>query len=162
MTMTQLDLLVALFVVIGIIGAIIQIYPGLLITALAIAIWGGMVQGAWGYSLLTAAILTAVGVSGGKYLLTYRHLTRHEIARSTIIVGALCAAIGFYLLPVIGLFIGFPLGVYLDSLRRSHSRQQAWRHTKIAVKGIGWGIILELGATLALASAWVIAVIMVR
>lgn len=160
--MEQLDLLVALFVLIGIIGAIIQIYPGLLITALAIAIWGGIVQGAWGWSLLVAAILIAVGVGGGKYFLTYRHLTRHEIARSTIIVGALCAAIGFYLLPVVGLFLGFPLGIYLDSLRRTHSREQAWRHTKVAVKGIGLSIILELGATLALATAWVIAVIMVR
>lgn len=162
MIMEQLDLLVGLFVVIGLIGAIIQIYPGLFITALAIAIWGGIVQGAWGWSLLAAAIVIALVVGVGKYVFTYRHLTRHEIARSTIVIGALCAAIGFYLLPVIGLFVGFPLGIYLDSLRRTHNREQAWRHTKIAVKGIGLGIIVELGATLALATAWVIAVIMVR
>ncbi|MDO5727338.1 MAG: DUF456 family protein [Bowdeniella nasicola] len=160
--MSGFDAIIALGILVGIIGAIIQVYPGFAITAIVIAIWGATVKGSWGLTILAGAIIALIAVSIGKYVLAYRQLTRQAVERSTIIMGAVGAAIGFYLLPVIGMVVGFPIGIYLAAWRKTGNSATARRQTVIAVKTVGISILVELGVTLALATWWVIAMIAVR
>jgi hypothetical protein len=66
--------------------------------------------------------------------------------------------VGFFVIPVIGLVVGFVLGVYLAELRRV-GVNQAWPATVHALKAVGLSILIELLATLCAAAAWVAGVV---
>ena len=59
------------------------------------------------------------------------------------------AVVGFFVIPVVGFFIGFPLGVYLEERRRLGRHASAWRSTREALRAMGLSIVIELSATVA-------------
>ncbi|MGB6182924.1 MAG: DUF456 domain-containing protein, partial [Rhodococcus sp. (in: high G+C Gram-positive bacteria)] len=59
----------------------------------------------------------------------------------------------------VGLFIGFPVGVYLAELPRSRDSAAAWRSTVHATKAVGLSILVELFGGLLAAGVWLGAVI---
>jgi uncharacterized protein len=73
-------------------------------------------------------------------------------------VGALLGFIGFFVVPVIGMFIGFVLGVYVAERARVGGAL-AWPSTKGALRAVGASILIELVAALLAAGAWVAAVV---
>jgi hypothetical protein len=78
--------------------------------------------------------------------------------RSTT-AGAVLGIVGFFVIPVVGLFLGFPLGVYLAERIRVGSHAQAWSSTIHALKAMGLSILIELGAGLLMSGAWLAAVL---
>ena len=56
--------------------------------------------------------------------------------------------IGFFVIPVIGLVIGFVLGVYLAELATREDLRLAWTSTKHAVKGVALSMGVELAGAL--------------
>ncbi|OKL53070.1 hypothetical protein BSZ39_11490 [Bowdeniella nasicola] len=152
--MQQLDAIVAIACVVGVIGAVVQVYPGLLIVALAVAIWGGVTGGTWGISLLIASVVIFALASLGKFFLAGKRLKRAGVANSSMIFGGVLAIVGFFVIPVIGAVLGFILGVYLGEGRRSRSSQQAWAAPLAALKSVGLAILVELFAALVLSALW--------
>ena len=63
------------------------------------------------------------------------------------------------MIPVVGFFIGFPLGVYLEERRRLGRHASAWRSTLEALRAMGLSIVIELSATVVGAGAWLAAVL---
>jgi len=61
--------------------------------------------------------------------------------------------VGFFVIPVVGLLVGFVLGVYLSELQRV-GRRGAWPATKAAVKAVGLSMLIELTAAMAAAAVW--------
>ena len=53
--------------------------------------------------------------------------------------------VGFFVVPVVGLFVGFVLGVYLAERRRVGGAA-AWPSTKEALRAVGLSILIELAA----------------
>ena len=80
-----------------------------------------------------------------KYVVPGRRLKDNDIPSSTLLLGGLLGIVGFFVIPVIGLLIGFVLGVYLAELRRVGS-DAAWPATKHALKAVGLSILIELVA----------------
>jgi uncharacterized protein len=69
------------------------------------------------------------------------------------------AVVGFFVIPVVGFFIGFPLGVYLEERRRLGPHAAAWRSTREALRAMGLSILIELTATALAAGAWLAVVL---
>src|SRR4051812_15172017 len=69
------------------------------------------------------------------------------------------AGAGFFLIPVIGFLIDFPLGVYLEERRRLGPHTAAWHATREALRAMGLSIVIELSATVLAAGAWPAAVL---
>ena len=67
--------------------------------------------------------------------------------------------VGFFVIPVVGLLIGFVLGVYLAELRRVGSAA-AWPATVHALKAVGLSIVIELVASLLAATTWALGVVL--
>ncbi len=65
---------------------------------------------------------------------------------------------GFFVIPVIGLFIGFVLGVYLAEHRRVGA-SAAWPSTQQALKAVGVSILIELAAGIVAALVWFVGVL---
>ena len=67
--------------------------------------------------------------------------------------------VGFFVIPVVGLIVGFVLGVYLAELNRV-GREAAWPATTHALKAVGLSIMIELAATMLAAATWVVGVVL--
>ena len=62
--------------------------------------------------------------------------------------------IGFFVIPVVGLVIGFVLGVYLAELANRRDQRVAWTSTKHALKGVALSVGVELAGALLATVAW--------
>lgn len=57
--------------------------------------------------------------------------------------------------PVVGFFVGFPLGIYLMQRMRRGGHVQARRSTGLALRAIGLNILIELSTALLVIVLWV-------
>ena len=94
-----------------------------------------------------------------KLLVPGRRRRNAGVPRRTILAGLVVGGVGFFLIPVVGFFIGFPLGVYLEERRRLGRHASAWDSTQQALRAIGLSILIELSATVLAAGAWLAAVL---
>ncbi len=150
-----MEWLVALAVLVGVVGVVVPILPGLLLVALAVAWWAAAHQAWWLLALVVALACTA---TAAKYALPAR-AARDSASTPALAVGALAALVGFFMLPVIGMIVGFLVGVLVSELIRRRDLTQAWRATRESAKAIGLGMAVELAAAIAIAGAWVAALL---
>jgi uncharacterized protein YqgC (DUF456 family) len=143
----------------GIAGVVVPVLPGALLVWAAIAVWALAVGSATGWSVLAAATLLIGGAQIVKLLVPGRRLRNAGVARWSILAGLVVGGVGFFLVPVVGFFIGFPLGVYLHERRRLAHHASAWQSTREALRAIGLSIVIELSATVIAAGAWAAAVL---
>jgi len=109
--------------------------------------------------VLAVATLLIGGAQLVKLLVPGRRLRAAGVHRRSILAGVVLATAGFFLIPVVGFFIGFPLGVYLEERRRLGNHASAWNSTREAVRAMGLSIVIELSATVLAAGAWLAAVL---
>ena len=116
--MSGVELLVALAIAVGLVGILVPVLPGSVLVLAAILVWAWDVGGAtaWVVFGIAAAVLVAGGVV--KYLVPNRRLKDAGIPASTQWIGAALGVVGFFVIPVVGLFLGFVLGVYLAEYHR--------------------------------------------
>lgn len=152
----------ALLIIVGILGVIIPVIPGLLIALLGVLIWAwdlGTTTG-WVFFGLCAAVYAA-GLTL-QFLIPGRRMKAAGIATSTLVIGLLVGIVGFFVIPVIGGPIGFVLGIYLVETSRTRDREAAWTSTKAALRGILHSIGIELCAGLVILTTWVLGVVVTR
>ncbi|WP_432536301.1 DUF456 domain-containing protein [Kineococcus arenarius] len=156
---------VALAVAVGLVGVVVPVLPGTVLIGLAVLVWA-VVQGgaAWAFFAGAAALLVAGQVA--MYLVPGRRLSRAGIPRSTLLLGGVLGVVGFFVVPVLGLPLGFVLGVFLAELARSSrarlGARSAWSSTVQALKGVGLSVAIEgLAGTLA-AVVWVAGALVLR
>ena len=121
----------------------------------AIAVWAVIENNvtAWVTLGVVAAVLAASTLI--KYLWPMRRMRAAEVGTSTLVAGAVLGIIGFFVIPVVGLVIGFVLGVYLAELARPHDQRVAWTSTIHALKGVALSVGVELAGALLATVAWV-------
>ncbi|MFT4128170.1 MAG: DUF456 domain-containing protein [Gordonia sp. (in: high G+C Gram-positive bacteria)] len=147
------ELLVAAGIVIGLLGIVVPMLPGTIVVAASILVWAAIVGGwAWGFLGLALTVIVVGGVI--KYLAAGRVLRAEEIPNRTIVVGGIAGIVGFFVIPVVGLFVGFVLGAMGAEYARTQSTQQAWRGTVAAVKASAITMGIELLAALLAAGIW--------
>ena len=156
--MTTTDLLVALVIAVGLVGIVVPILPGSSLVVAGILGWAIVVGGPTAWTVF--GIATALVVAGAvvKYVVPGRNLQVAGIPASTQWAGVLAGVVGFFVVPVVGLFLGFVLGVYLAELVRVGSRQ-AWPSTVHSLKAVGLSILIELVAALAATWVWIYGVV---
>jgi uncharacterized protein YqgC (DUF456 family) len=157
--MTGLEFLVALAIAVGLAGVLVPVLPGPLLIAAAIAVWAAERGGVTAWTVLAVALGLLVTGAVVKYLVPGRRLERAGVARTTMLVGAVVGVVGFFVVPVVGLPLGFVLGVYLLEWRRvGHAR--AWPATLHALRAVGLGMAIELAFGLLAATTWAVGVVL--
>lgn len=157
-----LDLVVAVLIVLGLLGAVVQIVPGGLVVAGSVVLWGVIVGGPTGWTVVAIAVVLAAVALVLKYLLAGRYLKGKGVPNRSLVVGAVLGIVGFFVIPVVGLFVGFIGGTYLSELQRLRDEPAARRATGHAMRAAGISILVELAAALTTAAAWFVAVLVVR
>lgn len=154
------DLLVGLAIAVGLLGSVLQILPGSTLVGTAVAVWGLVTGGTLGWTTaIIALVLTALAWVTG-YLVAGRYLRKRQVPGRTMLVGAALGIVGFFVIPVVGLFLGFILGVYVMERIRLGAHEHAWRATVAAIKASGLTILVELTFALLITGTWVVALIL--
>lgn len=148
------DLLTGLAVLVGLVGIVVPLLPGTLLVAIAMVVWAAYVGEPRGWALVAAALVVLAVGAVVKYLLAGRHLQGHGVPTSTLVVGGLLGIVGFFVVPVVGLPLGFVVGIYLAELRRVGTAD-AWPATVAALRAVGIALLVELVAGFVAASLWV-------
>ncbi|MHA7661426.1 DUF456 domain-containing protein [Mycolicibacterium sp. HS_4_1] len=147
--------LVALVIAIGLVGILVPVLPGGLLVFLAIAVWAVAVHTATAWVVLGVAAALFLAGEVIKYLWPMRRMRRAEVSARSLVVGGILGVIGFFVIPVLGLALGFVLGVYLCEYSALRDTTRAWTSTKHAIKGVALAMGVEFTAALLAAGAWV-------
>jgi uncharacterized protein YqgC (DUF456 family) len=151
--------LVGLAVAVGIVGVVVPVLPGAVLVWVAIAVWAVVVGSATAWAVLAVATLLIAGGQVVKLLVPGRRLREAGVPRRSILVGLVLAGVGFFVVPVVGFFLGFPLGIYGAERRRLRGHDAAWRSTRQALRALGLSMVIELSATVLAAGVWLAAVL---
>ncbi|AIF40604.1 membrane protein [Dermacoccus nishinomiyaensis] len=156
-TETLTTLGAALLVAVGIAGLIVPVLPGLACVVLGVLVWaiGQSSTAAW--VVFAVACVLAVAGYVVQVLVPGRQLSRGGVARRSNIVGLVCAVVGVFVVPVIGLLLGFVIGVFLAESARLRDRTQAWAATRVAIRAALTSVGIELAAAVTIAVGWAIA-----
>lgn len=152
------EVLVGLVIAVGLVGVVVQVIPGSLLILGAVLVWAGETGGAVAWVTFVVGLLAVAGASVGKYLLAGRHLKGAGVRSSTLAWGGVLGVIGFFVVPVVGLPLGFVLGVYAAERVRRREHRAAWVATVAALKATGITMLVELAGALVAAGAWAVAV----
>lgn len=145
--------------VVGVLGIVIPVLPGLLLCLAAVLLWAAETGGTMAWVTFGVALaLYLLGVSL-QFLLPGRRMKREGVGGLTLALGVVGAIIGFFVIPVIGLPIGFVLGVFGAEYVRFHELDRAWQATKSALRGVLHSMGIELGTALLIAITWTVGIL---
>jgi hypothetical protein len=134
--------------------------PGALLVLGAVLVWAAVEGTALAWAVGALAVVATVVAAVGKYLVAGRHLKSGGVPNRTLLWGGLAGIVGFFVVPVVGLPLGFVLAVYLAELGRLHDRRRAWRATVVALQATGLTILIELAGALVAGGAWLLAAVL--
>lgn len=155
------SLIVAFVIAVGLVGVVVPLLPGLLLVWGAVAVWAIVEGGLSAYVLLGVATALALAAQVVKYLVPGRRLQRAGVPNRSLLLGGLLGVVGFFVVPVIGLLLGFVLGIYLAERARLGVHHAAWTSTRHALTAVGLSVLLELAAALLIAIGWAATVALV-
>lgn len=140
-----------LLLVVGVLGTIFPILPGSMLIIGTLLVWAWVLgsSASWTAGLIGMA-LAAIGMSSS-LVLTGRKMKKEQIPNGPVTIGVIVGIVGMFLIPGIGLFIGFAVGLLAAELVRRRDFGAAVRSSWEAIKSMGLGMLLEfLFASLAL------------
>jgi uncharacterized protein len=129
---TLLAIIVLVMILAGIVGTILPIIPGLLLAWAGPLVYGidhGMSTVGW-IALVICTILLVVGTYLG-FRIPQKDAASEGLTIPDQLLALVLAIIGAFVIPVVGLAIGFVLGVYLMRLRATGTTAAAMASTKV-------------------------------
>jgi uncharacterized protein YqgC (DUF456 family) len=143
-------------IVVGILGVMVPVLPGLVLCWAGVLVWAIFADrgpGRW----VVLALATAIALLGTvvKYAWPGRHLKRSGVPNTSLLAGGVLGVVGFFVVPVVGLLLGFVLGIWLAERIRLADSRQAWPSTRHALKAVGLSMLVELAAGLIIGLTWV-------
>ena len=152
-------ILVAVAIAVGLVGILVPLLPGTLLVWAAIAVWAFLAgtTSAW---IVLAVVTGILGITLLiKYLWPAKRMRAADVGNGILAAGAVGGIIGFFVIPVAGLLVGFVLGVYLAELARRRDQRRAWASTVHAVKAALLSVGVELTGGLLATAVWVAGVL---
>ena len=146
-------------IAIGLVGIVVPLLPGSVLVLGAIAVWAYFEQTTIGWVTLGIASALLAATLLVKYLWPMRRMRSADVGTWSLLAGGVLGIIGFFVVPVIGLVLGFVLGVYLAELAVRHDQRLAWASTVHAIKGVALSVGVELTGALLATAVWVAGVV---
>jgi uncharacterized protein YqgC (DUF456 family) len=143
------------FILVGILGLILPIYPGIVIIWLA-ALGYGIATGFTTAGIFVFVILTLLMIVGSLIDNILMTAFTHKTGASwwSIILALVAGLIGTFAFPPIGGLIAAPLVLYLLEWSRLQDHEQAFQSLKALVTGWGFSYVARLGIGLVMVLLW--------
>lgn len=153
--MAMTDTLVGLAILVGVVGIVVPVLPGSILILAAVLVWSIAASTTTGWLVFAVVATFLVLGSIVKYAVPGRGLRTAGVPNRTLLAGGLLGVVGFFVVPVVGLVLGFVLGVYLAELQRVGTGR-AWPSTTAALRAVGLSMLIELAAGLLAAATWLL------
>jgi uncharacterized protein YqgC (DUF456 family) len=151
--MTGTDVVCGFLVVVGLFGVVVPVLPGTILVLAGILLWAAEDGSAAAWTVFAVATACLVVGAVVKYAVPGRRL-RAAVPTSTLVAGGAGAVVGFFVIPVVGAVVGFPIGIYLAERVRV-GPAGAWPSTREALRAVGTSILIELAAALLATAVWI-------
>lgn len=142
---------------VGIVGTVVPLLPGLLL------VWGaalgyGLYEGFDATGIAAFTVITLLGLAGmlAGWLVPQRAAGKAGASKLSVLVAAVGAVVGFFVIPVVGVMVGGLAGLYLAELQRTNDADVAWRSTRATVIGFGLATLVQFVLAIAMAATWAI------
>ena len=156
---TVVTVLCGLAILVGVAGTVIPVLPGSFLIGLSLlawAIWGG--EGITGWVVFGVGMVFVLAGMAASAVLAGRKLKQHRIPNRSVALGIVLGVVGMFVIPVVGLFVGFAAGLLLSEVQRTRNVGTALTTSWAALKATGLGILVEFGLACLAASTWLIGV----
>src|SRR6478672_11797376 len=149
MTTVEL-LLVGLVIAVGLVGILVPLLPGSVLVFAAILVWALLERTtvAWVTLAVVAVVLGAALLI--KYLWPMKRMRNADVGTWSLLAGGVLGIIGFFVVPVVGLVLGFVLGIWLAERMRLGAGR-AWPSTRQALAAVGLSMLVEFTAAVGIA-----------
>ncbi len=149
---------VVALMVIGLLGIVVPLLPGTSLVAIGILIWAVFTGGSawWVFAAALACMVIAWVI---KYYVGGRTMTRAGVGKWSLAAGGVAGIVLFFLIPVVGLVIGFVGGTFAAEAIRLRDARAGWTGAVAATKAAGLLILIELAGALLAVGIWLIAVL---
>ncbi|HKZ44557.1 MAG TPA: DUF456 domain-containing protein [Anaerolineales bacterium] len=152
---TILNIVILLTMLVGLLGLLIPIFPGLVVIwvgALAYGIITGFEFPAW----LIFSILTVIMITGSLLDNVVMGKQAHKQGASwlSIILAILFGIVGTFIIPIIGGFLGAILALFIAEWIRRKNWRDAINATSGLAVGCGWAIVLRFGLGIVMIVLW--------
>jgi uncharacterized protein len=159
---TATNVIVLLAMLVGTVGIVVPVLPGLLVVWGATLVWAFERQDGPGWLVFAiATLLYAVGLVS-QYLVPGRRMRTAGVEGGVVAVALAVAVVGFFVVPVVGAPLGFVLAVYLLERVKHREHVAARRATLEAIRAVALNIGIELVTAFAIIATWAVAVYVTR
>lgn len=155
--MPWLEIAVMAAMVIGLLGTVVPIWPGLAVVWAAALVYG-LIDGFGALGAAVFGLMTLLAVAGtlAKIVLPARGGARAGASMRTLGIAAVAGVVGAVVLPAFGLPIGALVGVWIGELVQVGDPTKAWHRTLAVLRGLGLGILVELGLGTLMVALWLV------
>jgi uncharacterized protein len=156
---TVVTVLCGAAILVGVAGTVIPVLPGSFLIGLSLlawAIWGG--EGLTGWVVFGIGMAFVLAGMAASAVLAGRKLKQHRIPNRSVALGIVLGIAGMFIIPVVGLFVGFAAGLLLSEVQRTRNVRTAMTTSWAALKATGLGILVEFGLACLAASTWLVGV----
>lgn len=154
-----MTLLAAALIALGIVGIVYPVLPGSFAVLAGLLVWGLSARAAEGWWALGLGAVVMIAGMLAQTVLTGRTLKQRRIPNRSIVWGAVGAVIGLFVIPVVGIFVGFALALFASEFMRQKDAAVAVGDTVAALKSMGLGMVVELGCALLAGTVFSISVL---
>jgi len=155
---TGTNVLVFLAMLVGTVGIVVPVLPGLLLVWGATVVWALERQDP--VSWVVVGITTALYAAGlvTQYVLPGRRMKRAGVDSRIVACALAVAVVGFFVIPVVGAPLAFVATVYGLERVKHRDHAVARRATGHAIRAVGLNIGIELVTAFAIIATWAIGV----
>jgi uncharacterized protein YqgC (DUF456 family) len=154
--MSELEWVLAAAMLVGLVGIVVPLVPGLALIWGAAIVWA--VDGRSSLAWIVLGILTLLAVGGflAGVFLPARGASSAGAPRWVLAAGAAGMVVGFFVIPVLGVVVGGPAGIFLAELLRVRDARTAARATGATLKGFGLAVAAQLAVGTIMVAIWAV------
>jgi uncharacterized protein YqgC (DUF456 family) len=149
-----------LLLIVAAFGTIYPILPGSLLAIAVLIGWGWVIGTTVSWTIAAVGSVMCLAGWSASFVLTGRKLRQHEVPGVSIVVAMVAGIVGMFVIPVVGLFVGFALGLLASEWIRRNDFSAAVRSSMEALKATGIGVLIEFCMVCLAGSVWTIGVIL--
>jgi uncharacterized protein YqgC (DUF456 family) len=145
------------FMLVGLFGLIIPVFPGILVIWLA-ALGYGLVAGFDTLGIVVFALITVAMIAGVTVdnILMGAGARQGGAAWSSIIVGMIAGVVGTIVIPPVGGLVAAPAAVLLMEYNHQRDWEKAWRATRGLALGWGLSFLVRFGIGVLMIGMWLL------
>lgn len=142
------SVLAVLLLLVGLVGTVYPILPGSLLNLVTALVWAAVLgsPAAWTAGIIAAG-LSVAGLSASA-VLTGRRMRRERIPNRSVLAGLAVGVVGFFAVPIVGLFLGFAAGLFGAEWARRRDVAAAGSASWGALTAMGLGMLVELACAM--------------